>query len=186
MMQHVLKKLKTEYPEITRAYFQQDNASCYHCASTILACQIMEQSMGIKVERLDFSDPQGGKGAAYRMAAMCMNHIRIYLNEGHYVTTAEQMRRAILSHGRFEGVRLVVLQSLNEMAELQKIPGISKLNNFQYRNGSLQAWHGYGIGQGKNIAVDKFAGQCHFANCVTCSTQFGGTMKYVEPPVVGK
>ena len=186
MMQHVLKTLKTEYPEITRAYFRQDNAACYHCANTVLACQIIEQSTGIKVERLDFSDPQGGKGAADRMAATCKNHIRIYLNEGHDVTTAEQMQSAMLSHGGVEGVRVAVLQSLNETAELQKIPGISKLNNFQYTNGSLQAWRAYGIGQGKNIAVDKSAGQCHFTNCVTCRTQFGGTTKYVEPIVVGK
>ena len=186
MMQHVLKTLKTEYPEITRAYFRQDNPACYHCANTVLACQIIEQSTGIKVERLDFSDPQDGKGAADRMAATCKSHIRIYLNEGHDVTTAEQMRCAMLSHGGVEGVRVAVLQSLNETAELQKIPGISKLNNFQHTNGSLQAWRAYGIGQGKNIAVDKFAGQFHFTNCVTCGTQFGGTTTYVEPIVVGK
>ena len=91
----------------------------------------------------------------------------------------------MLSHGGVEGVRVAVLQSLNETAELQKIPGISKLNNFHYTNGSLQAWRVYGIGQEKNIAVDKFAGQCHFTNCVTCRTQFRGTTKYVEPILVG-
>ena len=162
MMQHVLKTLKTEYPEITRAYFRQDNAACYHCKNTILACQIIEQSTGIKVERLDFRDSQGGKGAADRMAATCKNHIHIYFNKDHDVTTAEQMRCARLSHGGVEAVRVAVPPSLNETAELQKIPGISKLNNFQYTNGSPQAWCAYGIGQGKNIAVDKFAGQCHF------------------------
>ena len=29
MMQHVLKTLKTVSPEITMAYFRQDNAACY-------------------------------------------------------------------------------------------------------------------------------------------------------------
>ena len=109
MMQNMLKTLKTEYPEITRAYFRQDNAACYHCANTILACRIIEQSTGIKVKRLDFNDPQGGKGAADRMAATCKNHIRIYLNEGHDVTTAERIRCALLSHGGVEGVRVAVL-----------------------------------------------------------------------------
>lgn len=186
MMQHLLKTLKTEYPEITRAYFRQDNASCYHCANTVLACRIIEQSTGITVERLDFSDPQGGKGAADRMAATCKNHIRIYLNEGHDVTTAEQMRDALLSHGGVEGVRVAVLQSLNETTELQKIPGISKLNNFQYTDGNLQAWRAYGIGQGKNIMMDKVAGQRHFTYYVSCKTQFGGTTKCVEPHVLDK
>ena len=96
-------------------------------------------------------NPKGGKGAADRMAATCKNHIRIYLNEGHDVKTAEQMRDALLSHGGVEGVRVAVLQSLNETTELQKIPGISKLNNFQYTDGNLQALRAYGIGQGKNI-----------------------------------
>ena len=109
VMQHVLKTLKTEYLEITWAYLRQDNAGCYPCANTVLACQTMEQSTDIKVARLDFSDPQGGKGAADRLAATCKCHIHIYLNEGHDVTTAEEMREALLSHGGVEGVRVALL-----------------------------------------------------------------------------
>ena len=120
------------------------------------------------------------------MVATCKNHIRIYLNEGHDITTAERMRDALLSHGEVEGVRVAVLQSLNETTELQKIPGISKLNNFQYTNGTLEAWRAYGIGQGKNIMMDKVAGQCHFTYCVPFKTQLGGTAKCVKPPVRDK
>ena len=61
IMQHVLKTLKMEYPEIKEAYLRQDNAGCYHCASTVLGCRNMEPPIGIKVVQLDFSDPQGGK-----------------------------------------------------------------------------------------------------------------------------
>ena len=93
-----------------------------------------------------------------------------YLNKGHDVTTAEQMWYALLSHRGVEGIRVAVLQSLNETVELQKIHGIKKVNNFQYTHGSLKAWHANGIVQGRNIAVDKVAGQCHFTNCVTCKT----------------
>ena len=159
MMQHVLRTLKTEYPEITWAYLRQDNAGCYHCANTVLACQTMEQSTGIKVARLDFSDPQGGKGD--RLAATCKCRIRIYLNEGHDVTTAEEMREALLSHGGVEGVRVGLLLSFNQAVQLQKIPGINKLNNFQFTDGSLQAWRAYGIGAGKSIAKEKVSDQCH-------------------------
>lgn len=167
VMQHVLKTLKTEYPEITWAYLRQDNAGCYHCANTVLACQTMEQSTEIKVVRLDFSDPQGGKGAADRLAATCKCHIRIYLNEGHDVTTAEEMREALLSHGGVEGVRVALLPSINQTVELQKIPGINKLNNFQFTDGSLQAWRAYGIGPGKSIAKEKVSGQCHLITNVS-------------------
>ena len=167
MMQHVLKTLKTEYPENTWAYLRQDNAGCYHCANTVLACQTMEQSTGIKVARLDFSDLQGGKGAADRLAATCKCHIRIYLKEGHDVTTTEEMREALLSHRGVEGVRLALLPSINQSVELQKIPGINKLNNFQFTDGSLQAWRAYGIGPGKNIAKEKVSGQCHLITNVS-------------------
>ena len=47
---------------------------------------------------VDFSDPQGGKGAADRMAAAAKCHIRIYINEGSDVTNAKQMQDALLSH----------------------------------------------------------------------------------------
>ena len=167
MMQHVLKTLKTEYPENTWAYLRQDNAGCYYCANTALACQTMEQSTGIKVARLDFSDPQGGKGAADRLAATCKCHIRIYLNEGHDVTTAGEMREALLSHRGVEGVRVALLPSINQTVELQKIPGINKLNNFQFTDGSLQAWRAYGVGPGKSIAKEKVSGQCHLITNVS-------------------
>ena len=90
----------------------------------------MEQSTGIKEARLDFSDPQGGKGAADRLAATCKSHIPIYLHEGHDVTIEEEMKEDVLSHGGVEGVKVAHLPSINQTVELQKIPGTSKLNNF--------------------------------------------------------
>ena len=53
IMQHVLKTLKAEHPEITTAFYRQDNAGCYHCAKTILACPVIGKSPGIQVSRLD-------------------------------------------------------------------------------------------------------------------------------------
>ena len=41
MMEHVLKTLKHEHPEVTRVVYRQDNAGCYHCATTILACKLL-------------------------------------------------------------------------------------------------------------------------------------------------
>ena len=37
VMEHVLKTLKQEHSEFTRAVYRQDNAGCYHRANTILA-----------------------------------------------------------------------------------------------------------------------------------------------------
>lgn len=172
MMQHVLNILKSQHPEVATAYFRQDNAGCYHYANTLLACPSIKKSTGIKVACLDFSDPQGGKGPCDRLAATCKSHIRVYINEGHDVTNAEDMKKALLSHGGVTGVRVAVLPAVEgqETAQQQqKIPGISKLNNFQYRDGHLLAWRAYGIGIGKRV-VDKITGTITIiSRCSACS-----------------
>jgi len=132
IMQDVLRTLKQEYPEIKKAHFRQDNAGCYHASTTILACSDIAQSTGVEIARLDFSDPQGGKGAADRLAATCKAHIRRFINEGNDVTTAKQLEAALLSHGSIEGIRVVSMESIQDVVigeYKQKIPNISKLNN---------------------------------------------------------
>ena len=67
-MEHVLGTLKKENPDIKRAFYRQDNAGCYHAANAILPSKDIIERTGVYVERLDFSDPQGGKGP------ICCNH----------------------------------------------------------------------------------------------------------------
>ena len=66
-----------------------------------------------------------------------------------------------------EGVRVALVPSINQTVELQKIPGINKLKNFQFTDGPLQAWRAYGIGPGKSIAKEKASGQCHLITNVS-------------------
>ena len=99
----------------------------------ITSCPVISQSSGINITRIDFSDPQGGKGVADRLAATCEAHIRRYVNEGNDVTTADQMKEAINSYDGVQGVRVAAMESIDETLEMtQKIPGISKLNNFAF------------------------------------------------------
>ena len=64
IMEHVLRSLKLQHPEITSAYFRQDNAGCYHSSCTIFSARVLSSSSKIQVKQIDFSDPQGGKGAS--------------------------------------------------------------------------------------------------------------------------
>ena len=48
-------------------------------------CREISDSTGVKEIRVDFSVPQGGKGAADRLAATCKSHIRAFINEAHDV-----------------------------------------------------------------------------------------------------
>ena len=156
IIQHVLHALSTEHPNIKKAFLRQDNAGCYHSSATLLSFPSIEASTGIKEAGVDFSDPQGEKGAADRMAAAAKCHIRIYINEGNDVTNAKQMQDALLSHGGIEGVRVVALERLEEhdVSDHQKIPSISKLNNFRFIDGKILARRAYDIGSGREIPVN--------------------------------
>ena len=84
----------------------------------------------------------------------CKNHIRRYINEGHDVATAQQMKDAILSHGGVKGIRVAVVEAaICKTPEQRKIPGINKLNNFEFRNESVFTRGAYGIGEGSRIIM---------------------------------
>ena len=157
IMQDVLRSVKSEYPNVTKAYFRQDNAGCYHSSATILACPVVSSSTGVQIRRIDFSDPQGGKGAADRLAATCKAHVRIFINEGHDVTNATQLKDALVSHGGIDGVRVACLDAVttaSPISEPAKIHHVSKLNNFEFTEGGIKAWRAYDIGRGKEIKAD--------------------------------
>ena len=82
LMEHVLSTLKREHPEIKSTFYHQGNAGRHHAANTILACKDISHQSGIFIQQLDFSDPQGGKGACDRFAATMKNHVRSFVNEG--------------------------------------------------------------------------------------------------------
>jgi hypothetical protein len=80
--------------------------------TTIMSCPNIAKASGVKIARLDFSDPEGGKGAEDRLPATCKNDIRAYINEGNDVLTAKQLEEVILSHGGINGVRVVSMESI--------------------------------------------------------------------------
>ena len=157
MMQHILTNLKKENPNITSAAYRQDNAGCY---PMLAACCLMEETTGIKVLRVDFSDPQGGKGVCDRKAATIKCHVRRYINEGHDAVNAAQLRDAILSNSGVSGVRVALVDAggIKHLKPI-KIVGISTLNNFVIDNKEITVWKAYDIGKGKVIPWAKLNGK---------------------------
>ena len=96
IIEHVLHTPKNEYPELSNAYLRQDNAACYHSTVMLETCRYIARKTEIAVRRVDFSDPQGRKGACDRKAATIKAHVRRYVNEGHDVETASQFKEAML------------------------------------------------------------------------------------------
>ena len=151
IMEHILRTLKTENPEISTAFFRQDNAGCYHHATMLAACRSMGDVTGIAVSRVDFSDPQGGKGPCDRKAATIKAHVRRFVNEGHDVQTPKDLETAMLSAEGVPGVRVTLVDSLGIKDSPIKLDGISLINNLPYTGASMRVWRSYNVGCGKII-----------------------------------
>lgn len=161
IMEHVLRSLKQQHPEITTAYFRQDNAGCYYSSCTILSARVLSARSGMQVKQIDFSDPQGGKGSCDRKAAQVKAHVKSYVNEGNSVTTPSDLKTAIESRGGIPGVRVAVVQTSNENTKTYKLESINTLNNFSFRNEGFYASRAYGIGPGKFFDWNVFeVGKC--------------------------
>lgn len=75
VMADIIKQLKTTMPGLDTVSYRQDNAGCCHCGATIVCASVLGAELGVAVKRLDFSDPQGGKGARDCKAATIKRHI---------------------------------------------------------------------------------------------------------------
>ena len=58
----MLTRLKAYDSSIEQACLRCDNAGCYHSVATLLSIPTISETSGISVRRMDFADPQGGKG----------------------------------------------------------------------------------------------------------------------------
>ena len=121
----------------------------------------MGTATGIHVKRVDFSDPQGGKGPCDRKAATIKTHVRQYINERHDVLTAHDFKEAMLSHGGINGVRVTFVTDVLEKPQQEmtgRWEGISSFNNFLYQEDCVTVWKAYNIGKGKSIPWSQLQG----------------------------
>ena len=152
ILDDVVKQLASIAPEISTIYLRQDNAGCYHSASTLLAIQQVATRNKLQLSRVDFSDPQAGKGSCDRKAATIKSHMKIYLNSGHDIETPEQMVLAMESSGGIPGVRVTLCgPQSSEKPPTIKWDGISFLNNMEYTKDGIRVWRAYNVGKGRFI-----------------------------------
>ena len=113
ILNDVFGQLKSVMPELQSVYLRQDNAGCYHCALTLVAARQVGELNDLLLSSMDFSDPQGGKGACDRKAATFKSHMTGHLNSGHDIDTASQIQEAIESFGGVSGVKVKLCSTLS-------------------------------------------------------------------------
>ncbi|XP_062618873.1 uncharacterized protein LOC134280478 [Saccostrea cucullata] len=144
----VIHGLRQEYPDISTINLWSDNAGCYKSSETISTLYHHCKT----VNSFDFCEAQDGKGACDRSAAVIKANIRRFVNEGHDVVTARQMKQAIEKTSRKVKYRVKVVEvETTERQKFRPVPGISTLNNFKFLGERVQVWRQYGIGDGMTI-----------------------------------
>ena len=157
VIEHLLNTIKIEYPSINKAFLRSDNAGCYHSGPLILSLPYIGTRSGVIPLRYDFSDPQTRKDICDRKTAPMKVHIKRWVSEKHDMTTVENMKEVLESHGGLKGCRVAVVQvdTTKSVGVENKIPGISLLNNFLFEERGRRAWKAYKVGPGCFIPYDK-------------------------------
>ncbi|VDI05699.1 Hypothetical predicted protein [Mytilus galloprovincialis] len=128
-------------PCLTNAYIRSDNAGCFHGAASVCAMPFL--SSIVQCKKMDFADPQGGKSICDRKAAHVKSYIRKYVNEGNDVCTAVDFKNALMKSNIKKVSVVVALQPLKSDSKKKeptvfKLPKITTVNNFSYKNGGVQ------------------------------------------------
>ena len=157
ILNDVFGQLKGIMPQLKSVYLRQDNAGCYHCASTLVTARQVAELNDLCLSTMDFSEPQGGKGCCDRKAATMKSHMAVYLNSGHDIDTASQMQEAIESFGGGSGVKVKLCSPPSStIRKSVKWEGVSFISNIQYSEEGLRVWRAYNIGPVKFIPWRKF------------------------------
>ena len=82
----------------------------------------LKDSTGIDLDRYDLSEPQAGKGNCDRSAAHQKAHMNRYLNEGHNVTNATEIKEALELHGGLQNCKAFVVDLSPREKETTDIP----------------------------------------------------------------
>ena len=160
VMSDMVKQLREVHPQLENIYYWQDNAGCYHCGTTIVGAKLVSQQHGVSVRWMDFCDSQAGKGACDRKAATIKSHMKIFLNSGNNIESAEEMKNAILSSSGVPSVK-VTISGPPEVSTFPtvRLEGVSTISNIKYSEEGLRVWKAYKIGPGKLIQWKKLGVQ---------------------------
>lgn len=86
----IVSDLSTLKPEIKDVSFWSDNAGCYKSTLTLA---MIYANLGPILSSYNFSEAQDGKGACDRKASHIKAEIKRYVNEGHNVLDANDMKK---------------------------------------------------------------------------------------------
>ncbi|CAC5404713.1 unnamed protein product [Mytilus coruscus] len=116
------------------------------------------------------------EGPCDRRASHVKSIVRRYINEGHDVTTALQMREAI-DREKKKDIKVNVVSSVNivdVVSSKSNIPSISLMYNFHFTESGLRMWKAFSIGEGKLLKWNQLGTPSKTAELKTITNWIGG------------
>ena len=155
IIEEVLVTVKETHPSVSSAILRSDNAGCYHNSSLLSTINSTSKRTGIEVIRYDFSDPQAGKDLCDRKIAPCKQHLRNYVAENNDIETAEDVKKGLEAPPVIVGTRVAVCKidtsKMSAAVGNNKIPGVTRYNNFSFDKDGMRVWQAYSVGEGMKI-----------------------------------
>ena len=82
--------------------------------------------------------------------------MRVFLNSGNDIETAEQMFKAMVSFGGVPSLNVTLCEPFTSVeTPAFKIDGVSLLSNIEYSAEGIRVWRAYGIGPSKIVYQQK-------------------------------
>lgn len=152
ILEDLLSVVKASNAVISKAYIRSDEAGCYHNSQLTASLRQLGERHSIQILRYDHSEPQFGKDVCDRILCPMKAAIRRYCNEGHDITSAEDMHNA-LKERPVGGTTTAVcaIQEQNASLQIKKIPNYSSYHSFEFTATGLRVWKAYNVGPGKLI-----------------------------------
>lgn len=138
-------------------FVRSDNAGCYHCALLMLSIPDISSRTGITTRRYDFSESNSGKDICDRHISPMKGRIRQYVNEGHDVESASDMKKALQSHDGVKSCRIAVVEidTAKQSLHHHSWTGIQAMSNFEFSETGIRMWKAYSIGPGKLVRYNR-------------------------------
>ena len=124
--EHVLKEIQKDHTNIKQLFRKTDNAGCYSGNSVAEIEYSICRQNGFTLLRHDYNKPQKGKDQADRESAVAKKYMNGYLNSGHSIITAEDIKKGILYLGGPADTKVSVIEINKNDCHIvhSKIPNI--------------------------------------------------------------
>lgn len=151
-----LKQLKKQFPEAKEVYTRSDNAGCYSGNGAFDGLNNLCHANGIRLCRIDFSEPQKGKDQADRESAVFKSYMRSYIASGNNVVSAVDLKKSILFRGGPKRVKVAVVCIVPgaKISNIETISQVSKIHSIKFYNDKFKYWNYFNVGEGKEKNIN--------------------------------